>query len=597
MPGTALLIDGSEVVQSRGTRMFQRHRPVVYGRRHMVSAGHHLAAEAGFKMLEAGGNAIDAGVAAIAVLAVVQPDMVNVAGVAPMMIYEAKTGRTITISGLGVWPKAASTDYFIEKHNGVIPEGFLRSVVPAAPDAWIQALSNYGTMSFAEVIEPALRFAREGFATHRFLSDRIKEYEAGYRRYASNAAIYLPGGQPPEPGDPFVQTDLGNTLQYMVDQETAAARHGRDAGLQAARDAFYKGDIARTIDRFYRENDGLLTFEDMAAFCNEIGTPLVGSYKGYDINTCGPWCQGPVLLQVLKILERFDLKGMGHNSEAYLHTVAEAIKLAFADREHWYGDPNVVDVPIDGLVSDAYADLRSALIDGDRAYPRMPPAGDPLSLQANVLKQRPEPREFAIPPQEPMLADTSYACVVDRHGNVFSATPSDASWDGVVVPGTGLCPSTRGCQSRVDDSHPAAVGPGRRPRLTPNPAIVFKDGKPLMPIGSPGGDAQAQSMAQVFLNIVEFGMDVQQAVEAPRMMSQSFPNSFAPNQYYPGRLNLERRFGKSLGDALAAKGHVVHFWPDWFWRLGSVCAILIDDERNVLHAGADPRHESYAVGW
>jgi gamma-glutamyltranspeptidase/glutathione hydrolase len=198
---------------------------------------------------------------------------------------------------------------------------------------------------------------------------------------------------------------------------------------------------------------------------------------------------------------------------------------------------------------------------------------------------------------EPVLADTSYACVVDRHGNVFSGTPSDASWDGVVIPGTGLTPSTRGCQSRVDPAHPSSVAPGKRPRLTPNPAIIFKDGQPILPIGTPGGDVQVQAMAQVFLNIFEFGMDVQSAVEAPRFMSQSFPNSFAPHQYYPGRLNLEPRLGRKLGDALAARGHVVYWWPDWFWRLGSVCTINIDREHGLMHAGADPRQESYAIGW
>ncbi len=577
-----------------------RHRPVVSGSRHVVSAGHHLAAQAAFSVLENGGNAVDAGVAAVVTLAVVQPDMVNVAGVAPMMIYLAERQETITISGLGVWPKAASADYFKNNHDGQIPEGILRSVVPGAPDAWLTALELYGTMSFGEVAAEAIRFARTGFATHMLMSDRIKEYLPGYQRYPSNAAIYLAQGRPPEPGEPFVQTDLGASLQYMVDEELSASRQGRAAGLQAARKAFYQGDIARKIDAYSVANGGLLRYSDLAEFRVTVEPPLSATYKGMEVKTCGPWCQGPLLIQILKMAEQSDLASLGHNSAEYIHRFAEIIKLAFADREYYYGDPKHVDVPIAQLISEAYAKARLSLVDSARAAPEMPPAGEPASCGAQVLNPRPQPKAWPLPAgmiNEPVLADTSYACVVDRHGNVFSGTPSDASWDGVVIPGTGLTPSTRGCQSRVDPAHPSSVAPGKRPRLTPNPAIIFKDGQPILPIGTPGGDVQVQAMAQVFLNIFEFGMDVQSAVEAPRFMSQSFPNSFAPHQYYPGRLNLEPRLGRKLGDALAARGHVVYWWPDWFWRLGSVCTINIDREHGLMHAGADPRQESYAIGW
>ncbi|MGE8943033.1 gamma-glutamyltransferase family protein [Leptospira interrogans] len=577
-----------------------RHRPVVSGSRHVVSAGHHLAAQAAFSVLENGGNAVDAGVAAVVTLAVVQPDMVNVAGVAPMMIYLAERQETITISGLGVWPKAASVDYFKNNHDGQIPEGILRSVVPGAPDAWLTALELYGTMSFREVAAEAIRFARTGFATHALMSDRIKEYLPGYQRYPSNAAIYLANGRPPEPGEPFVQTDLGASLQYMVDEELSASRQGRAAGLQAARKAFYQGDIARKIDAYSVANGGLLRYSDLAEFRVTVEPPLSATYKGMEVKTCGPWCQGPLLIQILKMAEQSDLASLGHNSAEYIHRFAEIIKLAFADREHYYGDPKHVDVPITQLISEAYAKARLSLVDFARAAPEMPPAGEPASCGAQVLNPRPQPKAWPLPAgmvNEPVLADTSYACVVDRHGNVFSGTPSDASWDGVVIPGTGLTPSTRGCQSRVDPAHPSSVAPGKRPRLTPNPTIIFKDGQPILPIGTPGGDVQVQAMAQVFLNIFEFGMDVQSAVEAPRFMSQSFPNSFAPHQYYPGRLNLEPRLGRKLGDALAARGHVVYWWPDWFWRLGSVCTINIDREHGLMHAGADPRQESYAIGW
>lgn len=576
-----------------------RHRPIVAGTRHMVAAGHHLAAEAGFTILEAGGNAVDAGIAAIITLAVAQPDMVNVAGVAPIILYLAETKEVVTISGLGVWPKAASVEYFQREHGGIIPEGVARCVVPAAPDAWMTALEHFGTMSFGEVGAAAIRIADEGFAAHELLSDRIKEYEEGYRRHPSNAEIYLSRGRPPEPGELFVQKDLARSLQYMADVEKTTAAKGRVAGLRAARDAFYKGDIARAIVQFHQENGGLLRMEDFANFSVAIEPPVSTAYKAYEVYACGPWCQGAVFPQMLNMLEAFDLTGLGHNSPAYVHTITEAIKLAYSDRERYFGDPKFVDVPIDGLLSKDYAAIRRELIREGEAWPRMPPAGDPRGLKPVADDQLPEPEPTPLPGPvvSPDSMDTSYACVVDRHGNVFSGTPSDPSWDGVVVPGTGLTPSTRGCQSRVDPDHPSSVAPGKRPRLTPNPALVMKNGRPIMPIGTPGGDAQAQSMLQVFLNIAEFGMDVQSAVEAPRFMSQSFPNSFAPHQYFPGRLNLEPRMGQGLGEALDAWGHDVYWWPDWFWRLGGVCVILIDPNEGLLLAGADPRNESYAVGW
>jgi gamma-glutamyltranspeptidase/glutathione hydrolase len=386
----------------------------------------------------------------------------------------------------------------------------------------------------------------------------------------------------------------------MVDEEAAARRHGREAGLQAARKAFYQGDIARKIADFSVAHGGLLRMEDMAGFRVGIEPPLTASYKSLQVKACGPWCQGPLLLQILKLLECFDVRSLGHNSTAYIHLVTEAIKLAFADREHYYGDPKFVDVPIAALVSEPYAQVRARLIDRERAAPAMPSAGEATACEARARRPRPVPKTWELPAalvEEPALADTSYACVVDRHGNVFSGTPSDPSWDGVVVPGTGLTPSTRGSQSRVDAEHPSSVAPGKRPRLTPNPAIVFRDGRPIMPFGTPGGDVQVQTMAQVLLNIFEFGMDVQSAIEAPRFMSQSFPNSFAPHQYFPGRLNLEPRLGRRVGDDLAQQGHVVYWWPDWYWRFGSVAAIVIDRERGFMQAGADPRQETYAVGW
>ena len=573
-------------------RALPTQRPALLGTRHMAVAGHYLAAHAAFRVLEAGGNAIDAGCAAGLVLGVVQPDIVNVAGVAPIILYLADRDEVLTISGLGCWPKAATASYFRERHGGRIPTGILRTVVPAAPDAWITALAKFGTMGFADIAADAIRFARDGFPTHPLMADLIAQHAGEYARDPAAAKVFLANGRPPQVGELFVQADLGRTLQYMADQDrAAAAKGGRLAGLAAARDAFYKGDIAATIVRFHRENEGWLTAEDMAGFTVGIEQPVRTTFAGVDVYGCGPWCQGPTLPQALNLLSPDELRQLGHNSVDYVHLITEALKLAFADRERHFGDPRFVDVPTDGLLSQEYARLRRNLIKRDAAWSEMPPAGDPRSMRASVAAETPRR------PDGPLtgMKDTSYVCVVDRSGNVFSATPSDSSFDGVMIPGTGLCPSSRGSQSWTGEDHPSRVEGGKRPRLTPNPALAMRRGEFVMPFGSPGGDVQVQAMLQVFLNVVLFGMDPQQAVEAPRFATFSFPDSFEPHAYFPGRLNLEARIGKTLGPALAARGHQVEHWPHQIWRAGAVCTIVADG--NLWAGGADPRRQSYAAGW
>src|SRR6266702_1957009 len=293
-------------------------RPLLLGTRHMAVAGHYGAAHAAFMVLEAGGNAVDAGVAAGIALGVLQSDMVNVAGVAPIILYLADRREVVTISGLGGWPRAASLELFRQSYGGRIPEGLLRTVVPAAPDAWITALERYGTMGFGEVAAAAIRFAREGFPMHAFMAGQIRTHIDSYRRWPSNAAIYLPGGQLPQPGDIFRQADLARTLQYMVDEEAHARGQGREAGLRAARDAFYQGDIAAAIVKFHRDNGGLLTAEDLAEFRAGIEPPAHITFGDIDVYACGPWCQGPVLLQALNLLEGYDLRAQGHNSPRYI---------------------------------------------------------------------------------------------------------------------------------------------------------------------------------------------------------------------------------------------------------------------------------------
>jgi gamma-glutamyltranspeptidase / glutathione hydrolase len=566
------------------------HRPTIAVTRHAIAAGHYLAATAGFDILQAGGNAIDAGVAAGIALGVVQSDLVNVAGVAPILIYLADKREIVTIAGLGPWPRALDPQLFMREHGGKIPVGVLRTVVPAAPDAWITALRRYGTMSFGEVAAAATRLARDGFPMYRLMADSLKRHAERHASWPSSAAIYLPGGRPPETGEVFRQTDLAASLQYMADEETSAsAGRGRDAGLEAARDAFYRGDIATKIVAFMREEGGLLSAEDLAAYHSPVGPPERRRFGDLDVFTCGAWCQGPVLLQTLALLDGIDLKALGYNSALYVHTLTEALKLAFADREAYYTDPAIGQVPLPTLMSAEYAAERRRLIRPDRAWPEMPPPGE-LGAAAPKLKAS-APNPFPEP-------DTSYVCVADRWGNLFSATPSDGSYGSPVVPGTGLIPSNRGSQSRPDPRHPAGVAPGKRPRLTPNPALAIRgNGAEFLPFGTPGGDVQTQAMLQVLLNIFVHGQDVQSAIEAPRFASYSYPSSFAPYDYYPGRLNIEGRFPEEVVGELARRGHQIELWPEWSWLAGAVCAIRVDKGRGVLEAGADPRRAAYALGW
>jgi gamma-glutamyltranspeptidase/glutathione hydrolase len=551
-------------------------RPTLTGTRHMVSSNHHLASQAAFQVLEASGNAVDAAVAGGLVLGVVQSDIVSIAGVAPIMLHLAEERRTLTIDGLGTWPRAASVELFRDRFGGRIPRGVLRTVVPAAPCAWITALARFGTLSFAEVAGSAIRFAREGFPMYPLLADSLATFRDRLAEWPSTAAIYLPNGAPPRAGDRFVQADLAATLQYMADEERAArARAGdRAAGLAAARDAFYRGDIARRIVAAQEDHGGLLTRDDLADFACRIEPAVAVDAFGLEVLACGPWCQGPSLLQMLRLLDGLDLAAMGHNSADYIHAVVEAMKLAFADRERHFGDPRFVEVPLERLLSRAYAEVLRGRIDMRRATVDMPAPGEPERC-----------------------TDTSYICVVDRDGNAVSATPSDSAFDAPVVPGTGLVPSTRGCQSWGVPGHPSAVAPGKRPRLTPNPAMAFAGDGRVMPFGSPGGDVQVQAMLQVLLNLQVFGMTPQAAVEAPRFASYSFPDSFEPHASWPGRLNLEARIDADVAGELASRGHEVQWWPSWSWQAGAVCLVSADAARRDYAGAADPRRQSYAVGW
>ena len=571
------------------------HRPNVMAHKHVVVSGHYWASQAGFQILEAGGNAIDAGVATGLAIDVLESQFVGFGGVAPIMIHLAATNEVVVINGVGPWPRAASAAYFRDRYNGRIPDGLLHTVVPAAPANWIEALARYGTMPFGDVAAAAIRFARDGFPTYPFFTEIIDAKQDEIRAWPTTAAIFLPDGQPPRVGSNFVQADLGRSLQYMVDQERAHAARGRLAGLRAAHDAFYRGDIATAIARHQRENGGLLTADDLASFAASIEAPCRTRFGDFDLYGCGAWSQGPMVLEALNILERVDLKALGHNTPAYIHAVTEALKLAAADREAYFGDPAFADVPLDILLSKSYAAERHALLDPTRAWPGLPPHG--IAADPPPPPWQPDPSAAPAQVGEMVETATSFLAVADAVGNIFAATPSDGTIGGPVVPGTGIMASMWGSRGYTAEDHPGKVGPGRRPRMSANPAIAIKPGQCALPFGSPGSEVLGQAMLQAFLNIAVFEMDPQSAVEAPRFASYSWPESTLPHAYRPGQLNLEADIGHVTGDALAALGHKIKWWPERKYAAGSVCAILSELETGVKWAGADPRRTAYAVGW
>ena len=572
-------------------------RPDVQARRHAVTSGHYLASQAGFQILEAGGNAFDAGVAVGIALGVVESEFVGFAGVAPSLMYLARTGEVMGLSGVGPWPRATSIDFFQKERAGKI-DGIFSTVVPGAPDTWLTVLEKFGTMSFAEVAAPSIGFASQGFPMYPFMAEMIKGWIGSYQRWPSNAAIYLPKGRVPDVGDIFVQKDLGRTMQYMADEEKAQRRKDRKAGIEAARRAFYRGDIAQMILRFHKKMGGFLRAEDLASFRMTVEKPCHIRYRGIDVYSGGPYSQGPSMLQALKILEGYDVEAMGRNSPDYVHVLTEAIKIVAADRDAYIADPRVVDVPIDELLSEGYADQRRDTIAMDRASPDVPLPGAIKSRTAGKpIRSRAHGRDLRGPEGIGAYADTSYFCVVDQDGNMFSSTPSDGHSQGPVVPGTGVVVSTRGLCSWADPKHLNSIAPGKRPRLTNGPGFATKKGKWMMPLGTPGTDVQLQAMIQTLFNVVHFGMTPQGAIEAARFASYSFPSSFEPHAKHPGRLNLEAGVGKETGDELARRGHKVEWWGKRSWLAGSMCAIRKDLKTGVMQAAADPRRTAYAIGW
>lgn len=571
------------------------HRPVIMGTQAVASSGHPQATLAAMEILKKGGNAIDAGVAMGLCINVTQPEMTNLGGIAPIIIYSEEQDEVFCIGGVGAFPHAISIELLQErgktfKVRDEWADEFLSSVVPSAPDAWITALDKFGTMSFSEVSKRAIELAYNGFPAYPIFIDNLSREER-CRRWTYYDRIFFKSGALPETGDLILQKDLAKTLGRLVEAEKKASHLGRHNALMAVRDEFYTGDIARELIDYLQDNGGVMTLEDMAGFHVEMEKPVKTTYREVEVYCCGPWTQGPVNLVALNILEGFNLAALGHNSVEYIHLMASALDLAFADRYQYMGDPRFVDVPIEELTSKEYAEKRRKLIDMGKAWGKMPAPGDPRNMKAvgpNILEGS------NIETVSSSSQDTSYGCVVDKDGNVFSATPSDG---GRLIPGLGIVISPRGHQSWLDSRLPNSVEPGKRPRITPNPAIAFKDGRFFMAYGTPGADSQPQTMVQVLVNVIDFKLNIQEAIEAPRFRSANFPDSFFPHNYLPGRLNVEARIPQQVIERLKEKGHDVNVYPEWTWNCGGLCAIIADETRGILLAGADPRRECYALGY
>lgn len=572
-------------------------RPVIMGTYGVVAAGHYLAAEAGFRMLERGGNAVDAGVAAGFALNVLEPQSNGIGGEVPILVYSAAQGRPFAVNGQGWAPKGATIGWFKKEGIEVIPgDGFLPATVPGAFGSWATALMCFGRLSLKEVLTPAIDLTESGFPVYPGLVGSIAGLaEKFVEWWPTSAAVYLPDGEPPKAGTLFRNRDWAETFKRVVDVEIRERHRGREVAIQAAIDYFYKGEPAKRMVAFTRDHAfvdasgkahyGLFTIEDFAAYQTKVEDPLRVTYRGYEVYKCNTWCQGPVFLQQLTLLEGYDLAAMEHNSPEYIHTVIEASKLAFADRETYYGDPDFVDVPLDRLLSKAYAAERRTLMDPDRASLELRPGDTPPSV---IKRREGDPNAY--------VGDTTHLDVVDREGNMMSATPS-GGWipSSPVVEGLGFPLGTRGQMFSLDPDHPNALMPWKRPRATLTPSLVTVEGKPFMVFGTPGGDCQDQWTLQFFLNFVDFEMDLQEAIDAPTFHSEHFPSSFYPRAAYPGKMVVEGRIPEEVRAALQAKGHTVEVTGNW--ANGKVLAVKLDRENGVIAGAASPRHMlAYVVG-
>ena len=576
------------------------HRSLIWGKQQMVGAGTQLTAQTGMRVLSSGGNAVDAAVATAFTAGVLEPTAhYTLGGEVAFLFYDAAEDKVRSIVGQGWAPKQATIKFYNDNF-GEIPSGALSTTVPGVISALLSMLKLYGTLSFEEVVKDALNFSQKGFPAYQFFSRAINTDERlqNIKKFKTTSDIFLPNGEPPKIGSMFVQEDLYKSLALMVDAEKRVIENNgtREEGIDAARDVYYKGEIASQLVSALVDLGAPYTLEDFEQYESPEEEPIKVDYREYTIYTNQTWTQGITLLQALKILEGFDLRSLGHNSAEVIHLQVEALKLAFADREKYVGDPAFVDVPVEELLSEEYCSMRRKLIDHNVARAQYGP-GDPINLIAEISS---EPLTQTPSYESPVFSEdgTTYLATIDSKGNMVSATPSSfaALTQGSVMGETGIIVNCRGCYFWLDPENPNCIDGHKRPRTTPCTFIIMKNEKPYMTLGTPGGDSQPQSNLQVFSNIADFGMDTQEAVEAPRYCGYSFPRSPWPHREFPYRLDLESRIDPEVISDLGKKGHKVEAIGPWGVRNGFT-PLMIDPDSGVYCGGADPRKESVVLGW
>jgi gamma-glutamyltranspeptidase/glutathione hydrolase len=552
-------------------------RPELRGTLGMVASTHWLGSAAGMAILERGGNAFDAAAATGFTLQVVEPHLNGPGGDLPVVFWSAERGEPLVLCGQGTAPAAATIDRFRGLGHELIPgTGLLAACVPGAFDGWMLLLREFGTMGPEDVLDFAIGYAEHGYPVIPGMTATIERVEPLLREWPASAELYLPA---PRPGTLFRNRALASTYRRILDD---AGRGSREARIDRVRAAFSRGFVADTIDWFCREHGGLLAGQDLAGWEASFEPPAVHDYHEYTVCKTGPWGQGPVLLQQLALLSGFDLEAMEPGSADYVHTIVECAKLAFADREAFYGD---ADVPLERLLSTEYNDERRRLV-GEEASGELRPGGGRLPTFVAATA--------TVGAGEPTRGDTVHLDVADRFGNFVSATPS-GGWlqSSPVIPGLGWPLGTRAQMFWLEEGLPSSLEPGKRPRTTLSPSLALRNGEPYLAFGTPGGDQQDQWSLHTFLAHVHFGLDLQASIDAPNFHTDHFPSSFFPRQAYPRSLSLEGRFDDGVVAELRERGHEVELTADW--SLGRVSAVGRDD--GVLKAGANPRGmQGYVVG-
>ncbi len=587
-------------------------RPAVMGPTGGVSTGHPLTTAAALGILLKGGNAFDAGVASLIAGGVLEQDLYSLGGEALVLVYSKKEHKVTSIVGQGWAPKAVDVDWYLSRQKTLDGEGLDPAVVPGALHAALTVLDKWVTMSFAEVAAPGIGYAENGFPMRNSTAQAIQRQLKFFESWPGNQAYWLkPDGSQYQPGETIKLPALARTLRRMVDAERAARSKGRGAGIVAARDRFYKGDIAAEMVAFLQKHGAPFDASDFSEYFARIEEPAKTTYRGYTVYKHGFGSQGPVLLQALNILENFDLRSMGYASADYLHTVTEALKLAYADRDSYYADPAFVQVPGEGLLSKAYAKERAALIDPRKASTSFI-AGDPTTYDSKVKQWpfwkanvadgvTPRTRSGAEDNSPAIVKDTTHMAVIDKDGNIFDVTPSGGWVPGAVILGnTGIGMSVRGEQFWLDKTHANQIRPRARPRYTLTPSIVFKGEVPMMGLGTPGGDNQDQTILQALLSIVDFWNEwypnLHGALERPRVQTMHFYGSFWPHTAGFNQLNVEATIPDAVYNELKARGHdVSRLRP--FGMSGCATAVMIDPATGNRFAAADPRRDCYAIAY